>query len=227
MATGWSETIAPDEDERFARHAATIARIQHSAARGGRLLRALHAKGNAGYAATFEVLPVPADYQHGLFATPSSHAAYVRFSNGAGRIQPDKAPDIRGVAIKVLDVDGRKVIPGLEAARTQDFLFIQAAAGAFRGPDEFVEFVRIASGSKLALLPRLIGRFGPLRPFALIRSLMRSLSTSRNSFAEQRFYTALPIRYGPHAAKLDLRCTTPQARPFDARTQTFGVDLAS
>jgi catalase len=229
----WKETIAPDEEARFEKHAATLAELQKGVAKGGDVvLRALHAKSHAGVTATLEVLDLdkagaPAELKHGLFAKPATYAAYVRFSSGTGFLQPDTAPDIRGVAVKVLGVPGTKVIPGLEKASTQDFLFIQVPANAFRGPDDFVRFVHIVSRGKALALPRLLGAFG-FRAFGYLRKLMKGLSTSRRSFADQRFFTSLPLRYGPHACKLDLRCTDSAADAANVKgAHGLSEDLAT
>ena len=85
---------------------------------------------------------------------------YARFSNGSSAHQPDKAPDVRGFALKLVGVPGKKIIAGLEQEATQDFLFIDQPAIAFRNPDEFMTFVRAAKDGPLKLLPRLIAGFG-------------------------------------------------------------------
>src|SRR5688572_12980362 len=122
-ATDWKEDVAADEVDRFTRHAEYFGALQKRHGGRGGVHRALHAKSNVGVEATFEVLPnLPEEARVGLFAMPETYPAFVRFSNGAARHQPDPKPDIRGIAVKVLEVDGKKSIPGLEDARTQDFL---------------------------------------------------------------------------------------------------------
>lgn len=227
MSMDWQEEIAPGEDAHFNALAHILARVQRDAARGGRKTRALHAKANAGMRARLEILEVPATLRHGLFARPAAYDAFVRFSSGAPRAQSDDKPDVRGVAIKVLGVEGKKIIPGLEDATTQDFLFIQSPAVVFRDPTEFVEFVRIANGSRALALPRLLLTIGLVRTFTILRSLVRSLATSGRSFAEQRFFTALPLCFGPHAAKLDLRALASSVpQPVATGPARLGTDLA-
>src|SRR5262249_11305339 len=102
-STDWKETVAPDEEERFERLAERLAALRKP--REGKPARALHAKGHAGLRARFRVLDdLPAHARHGLFAEPRERRAYVRLSNGSGAVQPDRVPDLRGLAIKVLDV---------------------------------------------------------------------------------------------------------------------------
>ncbi|MFO0722681.1 MAG: catalase [Myxococcota bacterium] len=199
----WKEEIGPDEEQRFEALAAVLGRLQtQNAAKREKKSRALHAKPTAGVRASFKVLAdLPATHRHGLFAQPAEYQAYVRFSNGAGRYQPDKAPDLRGLAVKVVGVEGQKLIPGLENKKTQDFLAIGRPTVSFRTPEEFVGFLEAASGSPALLLPRAIGRFGLGRTLSLLKALLPALSAKISSVALARYYSAAPVRFGPFAAR--------------------------
>src|SRR5881409_2497597 len=86
-------------------------------------LRGFHAKIHAGFLAEFRVLAdLPAHARHGVFAEPRTFPAVVRFSNGESRIHADTNHEPRGIAIKLIGVPGRKLLPGQEDAVTQDFL---------------------------------------------------------------------------------------------------------
>lgn len=201
----WQETVAEGEDALFLRLAEALQGLQRASAAGGPMARGLHAKAIAGVRGIFTVkgdLPEPA--RQGLFAEARRYDAYVRFSNGSGRRQADRVPDVRGIAIKVVGVEGQKVIAALGDARTQDFLLIQSAALPFRSPEEFVAFIVAASGGQALLLPRLIGALGLVRPFTLLRDVLGSVGSAAHSVALQRYHSAAPIAFGPYAAKLDL-----------------------
>lgn len=203
-STQWKEDIAPDEEARFVRLSEQLRELQRRQSRRSGAGRALHRKGHVGVEASFEVLgDLPAPARQGLFATPGRHRAYVRFSNGAGAHLADARGDVRGVAIKVLGVPGKKLIPGLEAAQTQDFLMIQSPATPFRGPDEFVAFVR-AAARPVTALPRLLFGVGPRRLAAVGGALRRSLSVPVHSLATMTFHSALPVRWGDYAGKYRL-----------------------
>src|SRR5262245_13943247 len=121
-ATDWKEVIRAGEAERFEEYGALLAAMHARKAAQAGLGRSLHTKANLGVEATFEVLGgLPPEAATGMFAAPRTYAAVARFSNGAGHVQSDRRPDVRGLAVKLFDVDGKKVIPGLEDARTQDF----------------------------------------------------------------------------------------------------------
>lgn len=226
-ATDWREDIAADEDTRFEGYAALLRDLQRARAKGGAADRALHAKGQAGVLAELTVRgDLPEHARQGLFAEPKTYRAYVRFSNGAGARQHDAKNDVRGVAIKVVGAPGKKLIPGMEDAKTQDFLLILSSFGPFKGPHEFVTVVR-AAANPLLLLPRLIGGLGFGRAFALLKKLGGGFPEV-DSVATATYYSALPIQYGPYAVRLALRAhEKPSEGPKIARKPDhFGSDLA-
>ena len=226
--TDWREDIAADENDRFERHAQTLHTLQAKVdARLGKAGRALHRKGHLGATGSFEVLPdLPEEYRAGAFATPATYAAYVRFSNGAYGHQPDGKPDVRGIAVKLVGVPGKKLIPGLENAPTQDFLAIQGAATPFRNVDEFVGAVWAGRNPALAL-PRFIGAFGPVRAFTILKRFVASVGVKIPSLARQRFFSALPIRWGAYAAKYSFAPADSEAAAAAASgADYFAADLA-
>jgi hypothetical protein len=77
--------------------------------------RGEHPKQHAGVWATFRVNDgIPEPMRVGLFATPRSYTALVRFSNGRG--QDDTKPEVHAMAVKVLVPDGNG------PPRIQDFI---------------------------------------------------------------------------------------------------------
>jgi hypothetical protein len=204
-STEWREVVPVDESAKHERLGEVLREMQLRRARGRAPSRALHAKSNGNVVADFTVhgdLPEPA--RVGIFATAGSYRAYVRFSNGVGARQADAKPDVRGVAVKLLGVPGRKLIPGLENATTQDFLAIRAPATPFRTAEEFVGFLKAAESPALAL-PRVIAHFGLGRGVGLLRSLLKALNAPMPSVATTTYYSALPIRWGAHAVHFALR----------------------
>ena len=203
--TDWQEQVGPGEEAELTRLAEQLREVQRRATqRHGKPGRGLHHKGHLGVRAHFDVLgELPAAAAQGLFAQPGRYPAYVRFSNGASAHQVDRKGDVRGIAIKVCGVDGKKVIPGLQDARTQDFLMVLSPAIPFITPAEFVTFV-VAASRPATALPRLLFGVGPRRLFAVAGALRRALSQPIASLATVPFYSALPLAWGDYAGKLRL-----------------------
>lgn len=225
-STDWQEEIAPDEDERFQRYAEVLRDIQRAQSRKKGPGRALHRKQHVGAEAELEVLDgLEPEAAAGLFARPGSYRAYVRFSNGRQVHAPDIAPDLRGLAVKVVGVEGRKIIPGLEDAATQDFLAISAASQPFPNTDEFMKFVKAVDNQALAL-PRLIRTFGPVTAIGLLLHL-RTLGAP-GSLATVPYFSAVPVRWGDYAAKYAFFPQAAAGRRRNGRGgDRLGDDLAS
>ena len=220
-STDWREEIAPDEDDRFTRHAETLREIQRANDQRSGKGRGLHRKGHVGVEGSFEVVDgLPEELRVGLAATPTKYRALVRFSNGGPVHQGDGKPDIRGIAVKLLGVPGKKIIAGMEDAVTQDLLAIHMAYGPFRGPDEFVGFVQAARSPALAL-PRLIARFGFGGAFRMLREFLKGVGKPPPTLATMTFFSGLPLRWGDHAAKFVLQ---PVPGASDAGGEAKGDD---
>jgi hypothetical protein len=167
--------------------------------------RPLHRKTLAALHARFEVGEAPRDLRHGLFAEPGSYDAFVRFSSGAGQARSDRVADVRGLAVKVLGVAGPKVIPGLETASTQDFLAILTPTFPFKDPAAFADIAVAGGRGRLAVLGAVLRHYGLVGPLGALPRLRRALDTSMRSLVERTYWSAVPLRLGPHAVKLRFR----------------------
>jgi hypothetical protein len=203
-STDWKEIVPPGEEAVLEKLAEQLRDVQRKRALEGKAMRGLHAKGHLGLRGTLTVnADVPKHAAHGLFAKPGAkYETIVRLSNGAGTRQHDRVGDVRGIAIKVLGVPGKKLIPGMEDATTQDFLLIGSATTPFRNANDFVALIIAAAGPQILLLPRFGSAVGFGRAFGLLRKLVAGLGVPFHSFAGQRLFSALPIRVGPYAAKV-------------------------
>jgi hypothetical protein len=227
-ATDWKEVIPEDESVRFEGYAALLAKLQRmSAKEGATPARALHAKANLGVEAELEVLAdIPAEAKVGMFAVPKRYRAVARFSNGAARRQSDRTMDVRGLAVKVFGVDGKKVIPGMEDATTQDFLAIRTSSLPIRDADEFMTVVRV--GRPPALLPvRLMAALGPRRGLQVIRAALGGLRAPQAPLAATSYFSAVPIRYGDYAAQFAFAATETAPAMKIASATHLGDELAA
>lgn len=86
--------------------------------------RQQHPKSHGCVKAEFIVEDVPEHLRFGVFQQPRSYHAWIRFSNGSSTVQLDAKGDVRGMAIKLLGVQGEKLLDSEKYAETQDFILI-------------------------------------------------------------------------------------------------------
>ncbi len=132
------ETIAPDEGEVIAQlNEAFDTILKRTSEDGGHAVRAVHAKAHAILEGELEVeAGLPPELAQGLFASPGTHRAYIRISTNAGDILPDAISLPRGVAIKVVGVEGER-LPGSEGT-AQDFVLVAAKTFQAKTADKFL-----------------------------------------------------------------------------------------
>lgn len=143
--------------------------------------RVFHAKSHGCLTAKFNILfdraldPSRETYK-GLFDTQnrSSYEAIVRFSNGVGTDEHDALPDVRGMAIKLLDVQA----PG----QSVDLLMTNSPIPFGRDLNEFIQFMEaVTYDAPLNSLPYVGGPIAKLTgPAKFIWDRFGSLTTVFN-----------------------------------------------
>jgi hypothetical protein len=84
-------------------------------------LRDAHAKDTGCVKAYFRVDPdLDPTLRHGVFQPGKEFKAWIRFSNGNSEVLSGRVPDARGMAIKLLGVEGRKLLD--DEKNTQDLI---------------------------------------------------------------------------------------------------------
>jgi hypothetical protein len=125
--------------------------------------RGQHPKHHGCVRAEFIVEPnLPEDLKLGVFGMPRTYPAWIRFSNGSH--DDDGCGDIHGMAVKLMNVDGLKVLDDERNERTQDFVLMDH-------PVFFSRHVR----SNRALAEAIARSSGP----SLLRRLMFFARTER------------------------------------------------
>jgi hypothetical protein len=85
--------------------------------------RDVHAFSHGTVAGVFTVSSgLPAEYAVGIFAKPRSYETQIRFSNGTPNSMADIFPNVRGIALKLKGVAGKKLLNGQEDSPDLDFL---------------------------------------------------------------------------------------------------------
>lgn len=203
--TGWREILRPDETTQFEEFGRSITAIISKLAGTNDPQRGFHAKGHGAMLAELAVEPgLPPHLRHGVFRESRAYPCWVRFSNGVGINQSDARPDVRGLALKVVGVPGRKLLEGEENALTQDFLMTNNPVSLARDATQFMAFAR-GNVNPLTLPLTLTKELGLAEALRITTFLSRALSRPIRSLATESFWTGGAIAFGPHAAKLLVR----------------------
>ena len=203
------ETRQEDEDETIQQLNAAFDRILDTTAKDyGHAVRSVHAKAHGILQGTLTVAAgLPPELAQGMFATPGEHTVFMRLSTNAGDILPDAISLPRGLALKVLDVDGER-LPGAEG-RTQDFVMVNGPVFQAKTSDQFLGSLKKLAGTtdklegtKKVLSSVLRGVGGALQAVGIESPKLQSLGGAPNvDPLGETYYSVTPFRYGDHIAK--------------------------
>jgi hypothetical protein len=203
------EAVPPEEAAAIATIAASIEDQVRAAALTGPARRDAHPKAHGCVQAEFEVLGgLPPELGVGLFSVPRTYKAWIRFSNGNAKPQPDSVGDGRGMAVKLMGV-------AESPSTTQDFIMINSPAFFVRNAADYVDF-------QLASNP--LGFFFPsFNPFRFrLHELMMALAITRQKVLNPlnaRYWSMTPVLFGDVACKYS-------ARPAGAPSPFTATDTA-
>ncbi len=206
------EEIQPDEDKIIDKIIASGDRLGKAALeRNGRALRAAHAKNHGILKGTLTVCEnLPDHLRQGLFATPRSYPIIVRFSTGFGDLRSDRIPNPRGMAIKVLWVEGDRLCPD-DTSANQDILLVNhstyfsdiATYERFAG---MVADVPKKSNFNLSLTAAVASFFNKLlngfRPKIFLRMLFSTVADTGHHILGETYHSQAALRFGDYIAKL-------------------------
>src|SRR5436305_15348858 len=108
----------------------------------GTTTRDVHSKTVATLKAELIVEPgLPPELRHGVFREPRSYPVWVRYSNSFQTPRPAVQPDIRGMALKLMDVPAEKLLESQKDATTQAFAFLSTDVFLTRNTHAFYDFI--------------------------------------------------------------------------------------
>jgi catalase len=113
-------------------------------------LRQVHAKSHGLVWGEFIVeSDIPEKVKVGVFAKPQTYPIWVRFSNASGperrgKLKSDKDPDARGMAIKLMNVEGEKFLDDEE--KTQDFILLNHPVFFVKDVKGYIDIAQVKSG---------------------------------------------------------------------------------
>jgi catalase len=177
-------------------------------------LRDQHPKSHGYVEGSFEILEnIADDYRVGIFAEPkATYKIWVRFSNGSNRGLPDYEGDIRGMAIKLMDVKGEMAI--LNSPSEQDFILINNPTFFLKDIQGYKHLPQVlaaisngqitfdASGKPDVVPKNLLADFNAISYALSVLNSIRAKQTP--SPLEISYWSATPYKLGNHAMKFSV-----------------------
>lgn len=158
--------------------------------------RDVHGKGIAALKAEFTVdLGLPPQFRHGVFRHGGrKFPCWIRLSNGNQHPDKDSRPDVRGFAIKLMGVEGEKLLPGERWATTQDFLLFSAPIFFTGTTEQFFGLIKAFNTNLLAIVWFIL--WNPRVAIATLRIFKRF-----GNLLEAKYWSTTPYRLGEIAVK--------------------------
>lgn len=175
---------------------AQIAKISKESIHGAQ--RDQHPKQHGCVWAEFEVLDnLPEKLRKGVFSEPQVFLAWIRFSSF--REDDDTKKDVNGMAIKLMEVEGKKVLKGEEDAKTQDFILITPRTFFVKNAQDFAELLAHNSIPKFIFPSLFKWRLREAR--SLISTRLKHLIATVTSPLETQYWSTTPYQLGDSKIK--------------------------
>jgi len=230
LASGWyawrqsgpvsaEEQIPADESARTQAIIQTAIRVVDRHRESTRYLRDAHAKAHGCVKAEVQVpADLSADLRQGVFAEPGkTWQALIRLSNGNAYPQFDSIRDARGMALKLLDVPGKQLLPGQQGRNEQDFVMFSHPNFFVSDVAEYQQNIDAQAEGK-----RVLAFFPNWNPTTWqVRHLFIALATlapAPDSPTQTTYFSVSPYKFGNDNAKFRV-APDPQSCPEYALPQ--------
>jgi catalase len=198
------EREQPNEQAQIAAIVASMGRVQQAVFdRHRHALRDAHAKSHGILKGVLEVRKdLPDELAQGIFAAGRVYDLVARLSSAPGDIHPDGVRSLKGMALKVMGVDG---------TGTQDFLMVNLPVLPFGDVAAYLAFQEEAEKRAVrkeappVLLPEVAHAAAAV--FEAVGHRVRTLEAlgaTANHLLGETFHTMAALRYGRYVAKLSL-----------------------
>jgi hypothetical protein len=174
--------------------------------------RAVHAKAHGIAVGRLTVLDgLPPELAQGIFSQPASYQAVIRISTNAGDVLDDAIALPRGLALKVMNVEGER-LSGSETETSQDFIMVNGPVFAAPDAAAFLKNLKLlskttdkAEGGKKVLSSVLQGVNAALSAVGYESSAIQQMGGAPQVHPlGETYYTQTPFRFGDYIAKLSL-----------------------
>lgn len=155
---------------------------------------------------------LPEELKQGMFRTARTFPVILRYSSAPGDITPDGIASFRGLAIKIIGVEGEKISPDAPDAVTQDLLMINAKSFAVADIAAFRKQIQLLAKvtkqpEELQRAATTLARAGgsPLRAVGVdIVGGIAGNAMPETHILGETYGTTAALRYGDYIAKLSL-----------------------
>jgi hypothetical protein len=185
---------------------------------GGHAIRSVHAKSHGVLKGEIEVLAdLPPELAQGLFAKPGRYPVVMRLSTTPGDILDDSVTAPRGLAIKVIGVEGER-LPGSEGNATQDFVLVNGKTFSAPNAKAFLMNLKLLAattdkveGFKKVVSAALRGAEHVVEALGGESATLQALGGHPEThILGDNFFSQVPIRYGDYIAKIAVFPSSPR-----------------
>ncbi|GAK69619.1 hypothetical protein RRU01S_07_01440 [Agrobacterium rubi TR3 = NBRC 13261] len=212
------EVIDPDEHETISGLNETFDYILEKTSEDyGHAVRSVHAKAHGLLKGEFIVSDcLPLELAQGLFAKPGTYTVFMRLSTNAGDILPDAISLPRGLAMKIVGVDGER-LPDAEG-RSQDFVMVNGPVFQAKTSEKFLGSLKLLAkttdkmeGTKKVISSVLQTANKALEAIGVTSSTVQSMGGAPNiDPLGETYFSVTPFRYGDYVAKFRLKPASPE-----------------
>lgn len=166
---------------------------------------------------------LPENLRVGIFKEPKTFPTWIRFSNF--KEQDDSKGDIHGMAIKLMDVEGEKVLETEGNAQTQDFVLIDSPKFFIRNVQDYAEFFEeVDKAPGKPPFKFFFPSFNPLKwrlheLISLFLPLVKKKIDKIKSPLENQYWSTTPYRLG--LQKVEQPWSTTPDRPTSQAIKFF------
>jgi Catalase len=208
------EEVPTDEDSAIQQIVRIVEESVRAEAKDGLAHRDAHPKAHGCVRAKFSVLhKLPKEVQFGIFKEFRDYPAWIRYSNASGKVQDDSVGDARGMAIKLMGVEGSK-------SGTQDFVMINHPVFFVRNAADYVEFQKaLSEGSPVKYF------FPSLNPFKFrlhefgIANAIKGKEVANP--LDIQYWSTTPFGFGDTAMKFSVRSCSATSQFGDTSSSNF------
>jgi len=185
---------------------------------GGHAIRSVHAKAHGLLHGQIRILDnLPPELAQGVFAHAGTLDVKMRFSTNPGDLLDDKVSTPRGLAIKLVGVQGAR-LPGSEGQVTQDFVMQNAKAFTAATPKDFLKTLKLLAKTtdKVPNMKKALSAF-----FRGLESVVEAVGGESGTLRSlgghpmthllgETYNSVVPFLYGRYYAKLSVVPVSPE-----------------